>query len=99
MKLGRHTREWLPNDTITRNGASRISSKGGSPRKRAPALPAPHDCDVLLIRGNEHADAPSIRSADQHGARVREKSHQHVDGRRCKSTAAFIIALADDQQV
>jgi len=21
-----------------------------------------HDCDVLLIRGNEHADAPSIRS-------------------------------------
>ena len=43
--------------------------------------------------------APSIRSADQHGAQVREKSHQHVDGRRCKSTAAFIIALADDQQV
>ena len=74
MKFGRHTRTWLPNETMTRSGASRISVEGRLAEKERLGALGRHDRDILLIRGNEHADAPGVRSADQHGARERAES-------------------------
>jgi Transposase len=55
--------------------------------------------DVLLIGGDEHADAPRVRRTDELGARRGQMTRQHIHHRRGERAVSLIVALTDNQEM